>query len=324
MAREDAMDLGFPALRYDITLPLADGRVGIDGVTLRPAKISSMVFKDVPEMREGRFGLAELNLGYLCAAVEAGWKFVALPVFAKHKGPLGFIFCRKSAGIAAPRDLEGKRIGTRQYRTALTLWARGWLAEHYGVDTAKLRWTAQVPEVFPFAGTPPAIDYVPPEPGIVERFLAGETDVLITDISDAAAFDRLESDSGVHRLFADYAEEEARVVATAGYYAPVHVMILSRALDEADPSLARRIFDAFVRAKQMARDDVLSDRAGFAIAWLRDAVKAEEARFGDLWPYGISANRKAVDALIRYNVADGAIRAALPLERIFAKGTLET
>jgi 4,5-dihydroxyphthalate decarboxylase len=237
MAREDAMDLGFPALRYDITLPLADGRVGIDGVTLRPAKISSMVFKDVPEMREGRFGLAELNLGYLCAAVEAGWKFVALPVFAKRKGPLGFIFCRKSAGIAAPRDLEGKRIGTRQYRTALTLWARGWLAEHYGVDTAKLRWTAQVPEVFPFAGTPPAIDYVPPEPGIVERFLAGETDVLITDISDAAAFDRLESDSGVHRLFADYAEEEARVVATAGYYAPVHVMILSRALDEADPHL---------------------------------------------------------------------------------------
>jgi 4,5-dihydroxyphthalate decarboxylase len=324
MAREDAMELGFPALRYDITLPLADGRVAIDGVTLKPAKISSMVFRDVPEMREGRFGLAELNLGYLCAAVEAGWKFVALPVFAKRKGPLGFIFCRRDAGIAAPHDLEGKRIGTRQYRTALTLWARGWLAEHFGVDTTKLRWTAQVPEIFPFAGTPPAINYVPPEPGIVERFLAGETDVLITDISDAAAFDRLESDSGVHRLFADYAEEEARMVATAGYYAPVHVMILSRALDEADPSLARRIFDAFVHAKQMARDDVLSDRAGFAIAWLRDAVKAEEARFGDLWPYGIAANRKAVDALIRYNVADGAIRAALPLERIFAKATLDT
>ncbi|MGE0652407.1 MAG: hypothetical protein AB7P12_11740 [Alphaproteobacteria bacterium] len=318
------MEIGFPALRYDITLPLADGRVAIDGVTLKPAKISSMVFKDVPEMREGRFGLAELNLGYLCAAVAAGWKFVALPVFAKRKGPLGLIFCRRNAGIATPRDLEGKRIGTRQYRTALTLWARGWLAEHYGVDTTKLRWVAQVPEVFPFIGTPPDIDYVPPEPGIVERFLAGETDVLITDISDTATFARLESDPGVHRLFPEYAGEEARMVGKAGYYAPVHVMILSRELDEADPSLARRIYDAFIRAKQIARDDVLSDRAGFAIAWLRDAVRAEEARFGDLWPYGIAANRKAIDALIRYNIADSAIRTALPLERIFAKGTLDT
>lgn len=318
------MEIGIPALRYDITLPLADGRVAIDGVTLKPAKISSMVFRDVPEMREGRFGMAELNLGHLCAAMEAEWKFIALPVFAKRKGPLGFIFCRRDAGITTPRDLEGKRVGTRQYRTALTLWARGWLAEHYGVDTTKVHWVAQVPEVFPFTGTPPTIDYVPPEPGIVERFLAGETDALISDISDTATFARLESDPGIHRLFPEYAGEEARMVGKAGYYAPVHVMILSRELDEAHPALARRVYDAFVRAKQMARDDVLSDRAGFAIAWLRDAVKAEEARFGDLWPYGISANRKAIDALIRYNVADGAIRTGLPLERIFAKGTLDT
>ena len=322
MPRQSPLALTLSRMRYDITMPLFEGRVPVEGVSFSPVTESPMVFADMPDKRQGDFGLWDLNLGYWLAAIEAGWDFVTLPLFIKRKSVLQFIFVR--ADIKGPHDLAGKRVASRQYRTSVTIWARGLLREHYGVDTAKLRWTAQVPEVFPFAGTPPAIDYVPPEPGIVERFLAGETDVLITDISDAAAFDRLESDSGVHRLFADYAEEEARVVATAGYYAPVHVMILSRALDEADPSLARRIFDAFVRAKQMARDDVLSDRAGFAIAWLRDAVKAEEARFGDLWPYGISANRKAVDALIRYNVADGAIRAALPLERIFAKGTLET
>lgn len=318
------MDLDFPALRYDITLPLADGRVKLDGVTLKSSRISSMVFRDVPELREGRFGIAELNLGYLCCAITAGWRIVALPVFAKRKGPLGFIFCRREAGIATPRDLAGKRVGTRQYRTALTLWARGWLAEHYGADTGAIRWVAQVPEVFPFAGQAPAIDYVPPDPGIVERFLNGEMDALITDVSDAAAFARLEADPAIHRLFPDYPAEEARLVAAAGYFTPVHVMVLSRDLDEAHPTLASRVFEAFVRAKAMARDDVLSDRAGFAHAWLREAVQAEEARFGDLWPYGIAANRRAIDALIRYNVADGAIRAALPLERIFAKGTLDT
>ena len=66
------------------------------------------------------------------------------------------------------------------------------------------------------------------------------------------------------------------------------------------------------------------ERAGFAIAYPREAVKGEETKFGDLFPYGVGANRSAIEALVRYAVADGASLAPLALERIFAAGILDT
>src|SRR5687767_11546251 len=116
------LELPFPVMRYDITLPLAEGRVEIPGVRLRPTQITSMVFADNPQLREGDCGLCDLNVGYLLPAIEAGWQLVGLPVFSKRKPAYQFIFCRADAGIDSPKDLEGKRIGSGSYRTALTVW----------------------------------------------------------------------------------------------------------------------------------------------------------------------------------------------------------
>src|SRR5713101_8077970 len=134
------LDLPFPIMRYDITMPLLEGRVEIEGFRLQPTRITSMVFKDEPALRTGDFGLCDLNLGYLLPAIEAGWELVALPVVSKRKPAYQFIFCRTDAGIASPKDLEGKRIGSRTYRTALTVWARGLLQHRHGVDLARLHW----------------------------------------------------------------------------------------------------------------------------------------------------------------------------------------
>jgi hypothetical protein len=68
------------AMRYDLTIPLLDGRVKVDGVNFKMAKTSSMVSRDMPELREGNFGLWDLNLGYWLSAIDAGWELVALPV----------------------------------------------------------------------------------------------------------------------------------------------------------------------------------------------------------------------------------------------------
>ena len=83
-----------------------------------------MVYKDEPVLREGNFGLADFNTGYLLPAIEAGWEIIGLPVFSKRKPALQFVFVRTDRGIDAPKDLEGKRIATRGYRTALTIFCR--------------------------------------------------------------------------------------------------------------------------------------------------------------------------------------------------------
>ena len=131
-------------MRYDITLPLLEGRVPIEGVKLRPIKSTSMINKEEPKLRDGDFGLMDLNIGYFA----------------------------------------GKRIGSRTYRTALTVWARGLLNERYGVDFAAVHWVLQAKEVFPVHDAKLHIEYVDESKIMSQRLIAGELDAIITDISD--------------------------------------------------------------------------------------------------------------------------------------------
>ena len=43
MTTDQLLEIEFPMMRYDITMPILEGRVAIDGVQLRPVKSSSMI-----------------------------------------------------------------------------------------------------------------------------------------------------------------------------------------------------------------------------------------------------------------------------------------
>lgn len=113
MSTDRPLEIEFPVMRYDITLPLLEGRVAVDGVKLKPVKSSSMINKPEPKLQAGDFGLMDLNIGYLLPAIEAGWEIIGLPVFSKRKPVYQLIFCHADAAIRAPQDLAGKRIGSR-------------------------------------------------------------------------------------------------------------------------------------------------------------------------------------------------------------------
>ena len=318
------LEIEFPVMRYDITMPLLEGRVPIDGVKLKSVKSSSMVNKEDAKMMNGDFGLMDLNIGYFLPAVEAGWEIIGLPVFSKRKPVYQLIFCHADAGIRSPKDLEGKRIGSRTYRTALTVWARGLLRERYGVDFSNVQWVLQAKEVFPVHDTKAKIEYVDESKNMSQRLIAGELDAIITDISDTKMFENLETSSKVKRLFADYVEEDQKLYQETGIYTPVHMIVMSRKLDRERPVLAAKFYAAFEKAKQIAYDDILSDRGGFSVVYLRERMKEEIAAWGDPWKHGIKANKTTIDAFIKYNVEQGMIRSAPSYAAIFAAGTLDT
>ncbi|HEY1371176.1 MAG TPA: PhnD/SsuA/transferrin family substrate-binding protein [Candidatus Binatia bacterium] len=318
------LELPFSEMRYDITMPFFEGRVKIDGVKLKPTKTSSMVFADYPQLREGDFGVCDLNLGYFLPAIDAGWELIGLPVFSKRKPVYPFIFCRADAGIQKPKDLEGKTIGTRQYRTAISVWVRGLLKHRHGVDIQKIVWSAQVKEVFPNYDKATRVDYVDSKKSAVDRLLDGEVDALVTDISDAKLLEALENSPKVKRLFPDYMEEDEKLYRETGIYTPVHIIVISKKLDRAHPELAGKLYGAFEQAKRTAYDDILSDRGGFSVVYLRERAKEQFARWGDPWKYGIRANRSTIDALASYNHEQGMTRARLADKDIFAASTLDT
>jgi len=324
MSASNVIEVDFPVMRYDITLPLLEGRVPIEGVVLNPVKFSSMINKEDAKLRAGDFGLMDLNIGYFLPAIEAGWQIVGLPVFSKRKPVYQLIFCHADAGIGAPKDLSGKRIGSRTYRTALTVWARGLLRERHGVDFANVNWILQAKEVFPVHDTGLRIDYVDETKNMAQRLIAGELDAMITDISDTTMFENLEHHPKIKRLFPDYLQEDLDLYNDTGIFTPVHMIVMSRKLDRERPDLAGKFYAAFEKAKALAYDDILSDRGGFSLVYLRERLKEQLAKWGDPWKYGVKANQTSIDAFIKYNVEQGMIRKAPTYADIFAAGTLDT
>jgi len=324
MNASNPIDIAFPVMRYDITLPLLEGRVPIEGVTLNPVKASSMIHKEDPKLKAGDFGLMDLNIGYFLPAIEAGWEIIGLPVFSKRKPVYQLLFCHADAGIREPKDLAGKRLGSRTYRTALTVWARGLLRERYGVDFSKARWVLQAKEVFPVHDQNLHVEYVDESKNMAQRLIAGELDATLTDISDTKMFHNLENHPEIKRLFPDYLKEDQQLYRDTGVFTPVHMIVMSRRLDRERPELAAKLYAAFEKAKQIAYDDILSDRGGFSIVYLRERMKEQMAGWGDPWKYGIKANKTTIDAFIKYNIEQGMIRSAPAYADIFAAGTLDT
>lgn len=324
MSGNRELEIEFPAMRYDITMPILEGRVPVGGVKLKPVKASSMINKEDPRLKAGEFGLMDLNLGYFLPAVESGWEIIGLPVFSKRKPVYQLIFCHRDAAIRSPQDLAGKRIGSRTYRTALTVWARGLLKERYGVDFSTVHWVLQAKEVFPVHDTEAMIEYVDETQNMSQRLIAGELDAIITDISDTKMFENLENHPRIERLFPHYLLEDQKLYRDRGIFTPVHMIVMSRKLDRERPELAAKFFAAFAKAKEIAYDDILSDRGGFSVVYLREAMKQQLAAWGDPWKYGIEANRSTIDAFTQYNVEQGMIRRAPSYTDIFAAGTLDT
>ncbi len=324
MTSSEPLEIEFPVMRYDITFPILEGRVPIEGAKLKPVRSSSMINKEEPKLKAGDFGLMDLNIGYFLPAIEAGWQMIGLPVFSKRKPVYQLIFCHADSRIRTPKDLEGKRIGSRTYRTALTVWARGLLKERYDVDFTTVQWVLQAKEVFPVHDSTAKIDYVDESRNMVQRLVAGELDAIITDISDTRMFESLEHDPKIKRLLPNYVEEDQRLYGETGIFTPVHMIVMSRTLDREHPELAGKFYAAFEKAKQVAYDDILSDRGGFSVVYLRERMKEQMAAWGDPWKYGITANKTTIDAFTRYNVDQGMIRSAPSYSDMFAAGTLGT
>ena len=316
------MDLRFPVMRYDHTMPLIDGRVEIPGVTLRIEPTPAMVTGDVPTLRTGDFGLCDFNTGYWPRAIEEGWDIVGLPLFIKRKPVYQYLFVGND--IRKPSDLTGKRIATNFYPTGITILLQGLLAERHGLDVSTLTWVANgTSKVFPLHDGSPPVEVPEEKKAPWDRLLDGEVDGIISDISDGAVWEKLEGAASVHRLF-DYVAEDRSLFEQTGMYTPMHLIVMSGTLDREHPGLARQVYDAFEEAKRIAYKDILNDRAGFSVVYLRERFVEQTKEWGDPWTYGTTANRDVVETFARYNAAQGITSRQLAVEELFAKGTLDT
>lgn len=283
-----------------------------------PAAVS-LRFEDVPAIIQAfrrmvrglEFDVCEMAATtYLCAK-EHGVAFTALPIFVVRGFHHGAIMVNTSAGIGHPRDLEGRRVGVnRGYTVTTGVWARGILADEYGVDLDRVEWARSGDEhVATYTAPPNVVDL--PGADLAAMVTSGELDAVVgVDVSGPS----------VAPLIADPAEAALAALRERGLYPINHLIVVRDDVLAADPGLAPALVEAFAAAKAFYLDGLTSvvdptpiDRRNQLVA---DVI-------GDPVPYGMSANRAVLDTLVDYAVAQHILTRRPALDELFAAGTLD-
>jgi 4,5-dihydroxyphthalate decarboxylase len=313
---------------YDRTRALMDGTVAPDGIELvyLNQPVEETFFR---MMRYREFDCSEMSLSsYVASLSTESPPFVAIPVFPSRFFRHSCIFVSAKSGIKKPEDLKGKRVGVPEYQMTAPVWIRGILSDDYGV---------KVTDVEHFSGgeEEPGRDEklkinLPPEirlrsigsNQILSRMLAdGELDALVT--ARAPSTFHKEPDR-VKRLFPNYVEVEKEYYRRTKIFPPMHTVVIRRDVYAKNPWVAQSLYKAFTEAK--ARAYALYNQTAALpamVPWLVAELEETRREMGeDWWPYGLEANRKALETFLRYHHEQGLSMRRFQPEELFARETL--
>jgi 4,5-dihydroxyphthalate decarboxylase len=314
---------------YDRTLPLIDGSVQVEECTLaievlRPESIFSRAFSNA------EFDLCELSLSNAITAFsKCEFPYVLIPAFLARTFRHSSIIVRVDRGIRQPQDLRGKTVGLQEYGMTAAVVIRGFLRD-YGVEPRDICWQVgekgiSKPPEFP-TGRPPDgvnIKQLSSEISLEDRLQAGELDAAFLVRSPASLRAPW---SKIAFLFPDAKAAEKEWYAAKKIFPIMHAVGIRRSLLRDDPTLSRRIFDAFRTAKDMAVSELeVTQAPKVTLPWSPAAVSEARALMGqDFWPYGIRANRHVLEAQIRWSALDGLQARPVTIEEMFAEDCLDT
>jgi 4,5-dihydroxyphthalate decarboxylase len=294
---------------------LKDGRVEVPGHELVFEEVPVLVHAFRRMVRELAYDVCEMAFTtYLCAR-EHGVRFTALPVFLVRGLHHGAIVQNRHVSIAGPGDLAGRRVGVGRGWTVTTgVWARGILADEYGVDLDEVTWVR--------GGDEHVAEYVPPA-NVTDVENGHDVGDLLASGALPAAVNVKVDDPDVVPLLTDAEEAGFAALADRGLYPINHLVVVRDDVLERDPDLALRLFHAFARAKGIhvaqLREGALADPT----ATDRMLAQVMEVTGDDPLPYGIEPNRAMIDQLLSQACRQGIIRERPDVATLFAAGTQE-
>ena len=299
--------------RYDRTQPLIDGRVEVEGVdlTFLPLRPGETFWR---MLNHGEFDVSEMSLSsYTILRSEGDTRFIAVPVFPSRVFRHSAVYLRADSKITKPADLKGKRVGVADYQMTAAVWARGFLADDYGVRPEDIRWTIGRPVR---TIKPPAnltCEFMRQDTTLEAMLEGGEIDALISVMIPPTL------GSSVRRLFAEPRQVERDYYQRTGIFPIMHTFVLKRALYEANPWLAISFYRAFCRARDIAYYWMYdTDALTVGLPWVIDELEATRKIFGaQVWDYSIEGSRPTLEALVRHLDEQKLTRQPMKVEELF-------
>jgi 4,5-dihydroxyphthalate decarboxylase len=285
---------------------------------------------------ERKFDISELGMTYFLRTFKDGESpFVAIPVFPNRAFRHSAVYINKASGITKPADLNGKTIGELAlYSHDAGLIPKGIMTEEFGFKPETCRWIIGgldwplkpidfVPDTHP---ANVEVSNVPKGKELGAMLEAGEIDALISaDVPKCI----LEKSPKVGQLFPDYQAVEREYYERTGIFPIMHTVVIRRDLLAQHPELAKAAYQGFCDAKKAAMDryqhGLIFHNMDVMFPWFSELIDQDRRLLGDdWWPYGIQANRKAIDLILRYHFEQGVTDRLFTIEDIFAPQLLTT
>ena len=304
---------------YEIVRALKEGAVEADGLDLVMLTGMGPRERHWRMARKAEFDVCEANVGaYFMERDQGDGQLTAISRCScigafRH----GFLFVNAQAGIRAPKDLIGKKVGGTNFQPASNIWMRGILEEDYGLPHRQVTWVVERSEDVAF--TPPQdlrIEMIAPGKKLDDMLADGEIPAMLSP--DAAAACSSQGDKRIVRLFPNYKDIELAYFRKTGIFPIMHVTTIKQEIVDKYPWVPTNLVKAFEQAKNIAYRRIANPRM-VPIAWVRTALEEQEEVLGpDPWAYGLTpANRKNLETVLRYthraghDQQDGAARCAV-------------
>ncbi|MEN8260344.1 MAG: ABC transporter substrate-binding protein [Pseudomonadota bacterium] len=319
---------------YDRVRAIMDGQAGIEGAEVNfnaedIYAVNKSAFGPEPKYEVTEMGLIPFAEKYINDDFRA---YTLIPVFISRTFRQRNVFVHVDSGIDKPEDLRGKRVGTPGYGMSANTWIRGFLLDEYGVKANEMRWIETTkssdgknlnkglgkyyfPDDFPLKKGPPDLDES-------ELLINGGCDALITAITPKSFLD---GNPKIKRLFPDVRAAEQDYYKKTQLFPIMHVVAIRTDVTKANPSLPKAVFEMYSKAKQQAYADMEGTTSlKVTLPWVTQELEDTRKLMGkNYWPYGIEANRKELEAVMRYVYEQGLVKHRLKFEELFHPSTLE-
>lgn len=329
---------------YDRVRAIMDGRVGIEGADV------SFHYEDIYSVNDLAFGekqtyeVSEIGLiPYVNKFINNDFReYTLIPIFISRVFRHRNVFVHADSGIENPQDLKGKKVGTPGYGMSANTWIRGFLKDEYGVEADDMHWieTTKSSDAGELSGSgwsafepggespyflPDGFPLVPGPPGVDESelLLNGDCDALITAITPTAF---LEGNPKIKRLFPDVKQTEQDYYRSTGLFPIMHVVGIRTETAKAHPWLPKAVFEMYSAAKAKAYSDMETTTSlKVTLPWVTQEFEQTRELMGeDFWRYGIKANEKELDLVMRYTHEQGLVSRRADFREMFHPSTLDS
>lgn len=242
---------------------------------------------------------------------------VAIPVFPLRNFTARDFYTRRGSTLTLER-LDGQRVGIYNWVASGAVWYRH-LVRHFGRNPADVKWIVGSPDqrtpVTVNSPLPASVTLARSGSSLSDMLLAGEMDAFFAPLPPRQ-FHPL--DGPIVRVVRDFRKVEQQYFARTKCYPPQHVLVFRREVWETDPSIGRKVLDAFDRCE---RSFQASQRLyPYSTPWqIADLEEAERVIGPDFHGHGLERNRHAVEVFCQGAFDDGLTKRRLAVDEFFAE-----